>query len=216
MTETVTEWIRQHAHRLTTLDPQAPLTDLLPLARIVRDAKVVAVGASTRQAHELSALSHRLVRLLVEELGFRSLMLEGDDASRVGLDEYIRTGTGDPRVLLAQARSFWQTEETLDVIRWMRSFNRHHPDDPVQFAGAVRSPQGQAPRLDDLAGIELSLAEDTIRWHERTADKIVYCGGIAHTTNGNPRTVPLASSSMTHRNAGSYLRERFGAGCPSA
>ncbi|MFI5941749.1 erythromycin esterase family protein [Streptomyces uncialis] len=212
MSETVIEWIGQHAHRLTTLDSRAPLTDLLPVADIVRDAQVVAVGAATRGAHELSALSHRLVRLLVEELGFRSLALEGDDASRLGLDEYIRTGTGDPRVMLSEARSFWQTEEILDVIHWMRSFNRRHPDDPVRFAGTARSPQGQAAPLDGLAGIERSLAEGIIQWHEDTSDRIVYWGGIAHTVNGDPRTVSPSSPPMTHRNAGSYLREYFGAG----
>ncbi|WP_405914090.1 erythromycin esterase family protein [Streptomyces sp. NBC_00963] len=210
MTETVTQWIRQRAHRLTALDPEAPLTDLRPMADIVRDAKVVAIGASTRQAHELSTLSHRLLRLLVGELGFRSLALEGDDASRLGLDEYVRTGTGDPRALLAEARSFWQTEEILDVIRWMRSYNRHHPDDPVRFAGDVRSPRVPPARLDGLAGIERSLADDTIRWHEHTGDRIVHWGGIAHTANGDPRTVSPSSPPLTHRNAGSYLREHFG------
>jgi erythromycin esterase len=212
MTETVTQWIRQRAHRLTTLDPQAPLADLLPLADIVRDAKVVALGASTRQAHELSAVSHRILRLLVEELGFRSLALEGDDPARLGLDEYVSTGAGDPRALLADSRSFWQTEETLDVIRWMRFYNRRHPNDPVRFAGAADRPQPKAAQLDGLAGIESGLAEDTIRWHEHTADKILYWGGLAHTANGTPRTVSPSSPPLTHRNAGSYLREHFGAG----
>ncbi|WP_262704085.1 MULTISPECIES: erythromycin esterase family protein [Streptomyces] len=215
MTEMVTRWIEDHAHRLTTLDPEAPLTDLLPLLDIVRDAKVVAIGASTRQSHELSALSHRIVRLLVEERGFRSLAIEGDNPSSVGLDEYIRTGAGDPRALLAGARSFWQTEEILDVVRWTRSFNRRHPDDPVRFvdtAPAAREHLAQLSLPDGLARIELGLAEDTIRWHEHTADKIVYWGGLAHTVNGTPRTVSPSSPPMTHRNAGSYLRERFGAG----
>jgi erythromycin esterase len=211
-TVTVTQWIRQRAHRLTTLDPRAPLTDLLPLADIVRDAKVVALGASTRQAHELSAVSHRILRLLVEELGFRSLAMEGDDPARLGLDEYISTGAGDPRALLADSRSFWQTEETLDVIRWMRSYNRRHPNDPVRFAGAADRPHRQTVQLEGLAGIELGLAEDTIRWHEHTADKILYWGGLAHTVNGTPRTVSPSSPPLTHRNAGSYLREHFGAG----
>ncbi|MFD4240584.1 erythromycin esterase family protein [Streptomyces sp. NPDC058525] len=212
MSETVIEWIRQHAHRLTTFDSEAPLTDLLPVADIVGDAQVVAIGAATRQAHELSTLSHRLVRLLVEELGFRSLALEGDDASRVGLDEYIRTGTGDPQVMLSGARSFWQTDEILDVVRWMRDFNRRHPDDPVRFAGTDRSSPARNSPIDGLADIERSLAEGAIRWHEVTSDRIVYWGGIAHTVNGNPRTVSPSSSPMTHRNAGSYLREHFGAG----
>ncbi|MDA3628732.1 erythromycin esterase family protein [Saccharopolyspora sp. WRP15-2] len=208
MIEAVTRWIGQHAHRLTAFDPEAPLSDLRPMVDIVGDAEVVAIGSSTRQARELSVLSHRIVRLLVEELGFRSVALEGDDASRVGLDEYIRTGVGDPRAMLSEARSFWQTEEILELVRWMRSFNLRRPEDPVRFVGAF---QEQISPLDGLASIEQSLAEGTIRWYERTADKIVYWGGLAHTAVGDPRTVSPSSPPLTHRNAGSYLRERFGA-----
>ena len=41
---------------------------------------------------ELSAIQHRALRFLVEELGFRSLALEGDDAKSIQLDEYVRDG----------------------------------------------------------------------------------------------------------------------------
>ena len=37
-------WVREHAHHLDTIDPDAPLEDLRPLDAIVRDARVVAVG----------------------------------------------------------------------------------------------------------------------------------------------------------------------------
>lgn len=212
MTETVPQWIRRHAHPLTTLDPKAPLADLLSLRDMARDATVIALGASARQAHELSALAHRILRFLVEELGFRSLALEGDDAGRLKLDEYIRTGQGDPRALLADARSFWQTEEILDVIRWMRSHNERHPADPVRFAGVPDHPRQATSQLDGLEAIERRLAEDTIWWHEHTGDKIVYWGGIGHTANGAPRTVSPSSPPATHYNAGSHLRECFGPG----
>ncbi|MCX4680285.1 erythromycin esterase family protein [Streptomyces sp. NBC_01433] len=228
MTETVTQWIRRHAHPLTTLDPQAPLTDLSPLADLIGDAKVVAIGASTRQAHELAALAHRTVRLLVEDLGFRSLALEGDDAARVGLGEYIRSGTGNPEASLSGARSFWRTEEMLDLVRWMRSYNRRNPDDQVRFTEGVgssrtrtpqRQPQSQSqpqpqpqPQPDDRAEIDRNLAESVMRWHERSGDKIVYLGGLAHTANGDSRTTYPTSPPMTHRNAGSHMREHFGSG----
>ncbi|GAA2434346.1 erythromycin esterase family protein [Streptomyces macrosporus] len=211
MTDEVTQWIRNHAHRLASLDPQAPPADLRPLADMARDARVVAMGDACRQTHELSVVSHRIVRLLVEELGFRTLALEGDDASRVGLDEYVRTGTGDPRALLAEARSFWRTEEILDVLRWMRSYNRRHPDDPVRFVGVAPSRRFTSGH-DGLAGIERGLAEETLRWYEHTGDRIVYWGGLAHTANGAARTVSPSSPPLTHRNAGSRLRERFGSG----
>lgn len=212
MAKSVARWIGQHAHRLATTDPGAPLSDLRPLAGMVDGARVVAVGVSTRQAHEPSALAHRIVRLLVEEVGFRSLALEGDDAVRLGLDAYVRTGAGDPRALLAGARSFWQTGELLDTVRWMRAFNLRHPEEPLRFAAAEHTPRTRATRPDGLAGIEIGLAEDTAQWHERTGDRIVYWGGMAHTANGGPRTVSPSSPPLTHRNAGSYLRERFGDG----
>lgn len=197
--------------------PPSPLTDLAPLRETTRDATVVALGASARQTYELSAIAHRMLRFLVEELGFRSIALEGDDAGRLKLDEYVRTGQGDPRALLAGARSFWQTEEILEVIRWMRAHNERHPADPVRFAGVPDRPQQVAPRLDALQGmvgdvIERRLAEDTIRWHEHTGDKIVYWGGMAHTANGATRTLSPPSPPLTHRNAGSHLREHFGPG----
>ncbi|MEV0168926.1 erythromycin esterase family protein [Nonomuraea fuscirosea] len=214
MTETVRQWIRQHAHPLTTLAPHDPLADLAALRDLTRDATVVALASSARQAHELSAIAHRMLRFLVEEMGFRSIALEGDSAARLKLDEYVRTGRGDPQALLADARSFWQTEEIVEVIRWMRAHNERHPNDPVRFADVIDRAPLQLSNLPEMVGdaIEQRLAEDTIWWHEHTRDKIVYWGGLAHMVNGATRTVSPPSPPLTHRNAGSYLRERFGSG----
>ncbi|MGW7551614.1 erythromycin esterase family protein [Streptomyces rimosus] len=210
-TTAVAAWIRDHAHPLTTADPGAPADDLAPLDGLVRGARVVAVGASTRLSHELAGVSHRILRFLVERHGFRSLALEGDDAVRAGLDAYVRTGAGDPRAMLAQGRPFWRIEEIADAVEWMRAYNVAHPDDPVRFAGAPegqRVPQGPG----GLADIERVLAEDTIRWQQHTGDKVVYWGGLAHTVKGDPRTVSPSSPPATHRNAGGYLREHYGSG----
>ncbi|MGW5644036.1 erythromycin esterase family protein [Saccharopolyspora sp. NPDC003752] len=204
--ERAEQWINSRAVRLTSLDPRAPHEDLHPLRDRLRDATVVALGASSRGTHELAAVAHRLLRFLVEELGFRTLLLEGDDVASAELDAYVRTGRGDPREVLAGARSFLRTEEVLDAVRWIRSHNERHPDDQVRFALADQA-VGPGP---DLSYIERGLAENTIRWHERTGHKIVYWGGLAHLVNGAARTV--SPGALTHRNAGSYLRERFGAG----
>ncbi|MEV5754041.1 erythromycin esterase family protein [Actinoallomurus sp. NPDC052308] len=139
-----------------------------------------------------------------------SLALEGDDPVRLGLAAYIATGDGDPRAMLAGARAFWRTEEILDAVRWMRSYNRRHPDDPVRFAEAPdRTAQDVTP-LDGLAGLERTLAEGVAWWRERTGDKIVYWGGTAHTAVGDPRTISQAAPPQTHRNMGGHLRERMG------
>ncbi|MGW4128151.1 hypothetical protein [Amycolatopsis japonica] len=46
----------------------------------------------------------------------------------------MRTGIGDPRALLAGARSFWRTRELLGVMVWMRRHNERNPVDPVRIA----------------------------------------------------------------------------------
>jgi hypothetical protein len=101
--EAVTRWIADNAHPLTALDPRTPPADLEPLAHLVRNAIVVGLGSSTRGAHELTTLMHRVLRFLVEELGFRALAVEEDWTKGIQIDEYLRTGRGDPRALLADA-----------------------------------------------------------------------------------------------------------------
>lgn len=210
-TEAAADWLARHARPLGSLDPRADLDDLRPLAEAVGDTEIVALGVGSRATHELSVLQHRMLRLLVEEHGFRSLILEGDDPARLGLDAYVLTGAGDPEKMLSEARSFLRTGEILDVLRWMRAHNERHPHDPVQLAALASQ---SLPPGAGLAEIERAVADDTIRWHERTRQKTVYWGGIAHTAVGDPRSVS-SPALQTHRNAGGHLREHFGSGYAS-
>ncbi|WP_216211306.1 erythromycin esterase family protein [Amycolatopsis aidingensis] len=209
-THLVREWIVATARPLDIVDPSAPLTDLRPLGEITGEATVVGIGTSIRTAHEPSVLMHRILRFLVEEMGFRSVLLEGDETKSAELAGYIRTGRGDPREMLTDARVFWRNEEILGVLRWLRSYNETHPADPVRLV-AAGEPQ-DASWQESLSAIERHLAEGVIEWQERTGDKIVYWGGIAHTGVGSRRLVTQHTSLERQRNAGSYLRERFGAG----
>ncbi|OBA40478.1 erythromycin esterase [Nocardia sp. 852002-20019_SCH5090214] len=209
--DTVTPWVEQHAHPLSASAPEHPLTDLAPLRRSAGAARVVALGAATRDTQELSVTAHRILRFLVEHSGFRSLVLEGDDATSAALDEYVRTGAGDPRALLAGARSFWRTEEILEVVGWIRRYNRQHPDDPVRIAHPEPERRVTA-ESGDLGDIEKMLADTVIRWHERTGHKVVYWGGTTHTVAAAARNVLLGEKRVTHRSAGGHLREHFGSG----
>ncbi|MGW6021339.1 erythromycin esterase family protein [Streptomyces sp. NPDC055099] len=210
-TEAVADWLGRHARPLDAHDPSAAADDLRPLGDALAGAEIVALGVGSRATHELSVVQHRMLRHLVEERGFRSLVLEGDDPARLGLDAYVLTGAGDPRVLLSEARSFLRTGEILDVLRWMRAHNERNPHDPVRLA---TSPSLSAMPVGGLAGIERAVAESVIRWYKRTRQKTVYWGGIVHTAVGAPRTVS-SPAPHPHRNAGGYLREHFGKGYAS-
>jgi erythromycin esterase len=182
------------------LDLDAPFDDLGPLTERVRDAKVVALGSAVRQSHELLTLTHRVMRFLNEQHGFRSLALEGDYAASFGLDTYVRTGEGDPQAVLARARTFLRFAEIVEAIRWVRARNEGNPSDQVRVVQVADLPSESWRRLASGEDIERGLADAIIAWRERTGHRIVYWGGLAHTANGR----------ATGRNTGSHLRARFG------
>src|SRR5829696_7836407 len=171
----VTGWVRRNARPLATFDPAAPLDDLAPLGPRVRGAAVVGVGGTTGGAHELSALTHRILRYLVEHHGIRALAIEDDWRIGRALDDHVRTGAGDPRAVLAGAWPPWRTEEVVDVVHWTRTRNEAHPDDPVRIVG-----------LDDAAlespdEAERHMADSLVAWQERTGTRALYWGEAAHT-----------------------------------
>lgn len=135
-TASVVEWIDRHGQPLVTTDPGAPLRDLRPLRQIVRGASVVGLGEATHGSHEQFRLKHRMVRYLVEEMGFRTVAFEDDFAGGVAIDRYVTTGEGDVRELVSSMSSpFWSADEILDLVEWMRSYNQTRSDDPVRFLG---------------------------------------------------------------------------------
>jgi len=130
----VTSWARQHAVRLSSVDPAAPLGDLAPLRRSIGSAQIVGLGESVHGAAQEETLKHRMLRLLVERMGFRSLAWEEQWTVGRRVNAYIRTGRGDLGTLLGRMSSQWQTREVADVLGWLRRYNAGHADD-VRFVG---------------------------------------------------------------------------------
>jgi erythromycin esterase len=92
-------------------------------------------------AEELT-LKHRALRVLVEQLGFRSVAWEEDWTTGRLINDYITTGAGDPDALVGRMSPQWQSREVADVLRWLREFNSGRPD-KVQFVGVEYYLTGQ-------------------------------------------------------------------------
>lgn len=158
---TVVGWINRNAATLASTDPDDPLDDLRPLRRVVGHATVVGLGEPTHGSREQFRTKHRMVRFLVEHMGFRTLAFEEDFASGVVLDRYVLTGDGDPRQLVADMSTpFWATEEIVDLLQWLRSHNETHRD-KVRFLGtdivALRDSS-----FDEVAGHVRRVAPDRL------------------------------------------------------
>ncbi|HXO29254.1 MAG TPA: erythromycin esterase family protein [Thermoanaerobaculia bacterium] len=133
----VVGWLRGHAVPLRTAAAGQGYDDLRPLAAIVGKARIVALGEATHGTREFFQLKHRVLEYLVSEQGFTVFAIEANWPESLAVDDYVLHGTGDPAK--AQAGLYfwtWNTEEVLDMIRWMRAYNAApaHPR-KVRFLG---------------------------------------------------------------------------------
>ncbi|WP_116950830.1 erythromycin esterase family protein [Jiangella endophytica] len=91
---------------------------------------------STYVRHTPFALERRTARHLVEELGFRTVACDESWGSGVVLDRYVRGDGTDARSAVGQAGPRFRGRTMLDLVRWMREFNRGRADwDQVRFLG---------------------------------------------------------------------------------
>ncbi len=122
------EWLAAHGSPIDTIDPEAGTSDLAPLRRIVDGARVVCLGESRHDASEQFQLKHRMIRYLVEEMGFSVIVFEEGMAHAKAVDDYIGGGEGDPSAILGGLSNWfaWDAREVLEFVEWMRAYN----DDP--------------------------------------------------------------------------------------
>jgi erythromycin esterase-like protein len=121
----VEEWIRGNAIRLETVEAGHGFADMQPLKKVVGDARIVALGEATHGTREFFQLKHRMLEFLATEMGFTIFSIEANMPEAYRLNEYVLTGKGDPRQLLKGMYFWtWNTEEVLDMILWMREFNK--------------------------------------------------------------------------------------------
>ncbi|WP_328561784.1 erythromycin esterase family protein [Streptomyces coelicoflavus] len=116
------------------------LGDLDGVVRMVGDARVVGLGEAAHSGHEFFTLKARLFKKLVAARGFTTFVLEASWSTGLRLDDYVTHGAGDPEQIMREEFQgqyvFWNTDEYLDLIRWMRHYNVRHPDRPaLHFAG---------------------------------------------------------------------------------
>ena len=162
--DAVTTWIKEHIIPLRTIAAGTDFADLLPFGRIVGDARVVSLGEATHGTREFFQMKHRLVEFMVEELGFTLFGIEANLTEARVVNEYVLHGRGDPAVALKGLYFWtWDTEEVLEMLRWMRRYNARVPiERQVRFFGFdMQEPQMAFDRLRDyLRQVSPTLARE--------------------------------------------------------
>ncbi len=129
------DWIRFHAIRLQSVEAGHGFADMQPLAGVVDDAKIVALGEATHGTREFFQLKHRMVEFLASQEGFTIFSIEANMPEAYRLNDFVLKGEGDPKQLLKGMYFWtWDTDEFLKMVLWMREFNRQGKG-RIEFTG---------------------------------------------------------------------------------
>lgn len=130
-------WIKEHIIPLRTVAAGTDFSDLSPFRQVVGDARVVSLGEATHGTREFFLMKHRLVEFMVEQLGFTLFGIEANLTEARVVNDYVLHGRGDPAAALKGLYFWtWDTEEVLEMLRWMRRYNARVPvDKQVRFFG---------------------------------------------------------------------------------
>jgi len=122
--DAVKRWITGNAIPLRTVVAGNGFKDLQPLKKLIGSSHLVALGEATHGTREFFQLKHRMLEFLVNEMGFTVFGIEASMPEAFDINEYVLTGKGDPVKALTGLYMWpWDTEEVLEMIKWMRSYN---------------------------------------------------------------------------------------------
>jgi erythromycin esterase len=164
-----TRWFASHAVALRTVEAERGFVDLEPLKQTIGNARIVALGEATHGTREFFQLKHRMLEFLVTRMGFTAFAIEATMPECVDINRYVLTGDGDPaRAIAALYFWTWNTEEVLELVRWMRRYNadpRHQHK--IRFYGfdmqyAVRARKVVLAYLRKVDAAEAEEAEKSI------------------------------------------------------
>ncbi len=178
--EPVVDWIRANAIPLTTPEAGRGFADLQPLKAVVGNARIVALGEATHGSREFFQLKHRMLEFLASEMGFTIFSIEANMPEAYRLNDYVLHGTGDPAALLKGMYFWtWDTEEVLDMIRWMRAFNQSGKG-RLQFTGFdMQTPRVAADLVREFATRHDAAYVDTVTEAAALANRTLMAAGGA-------------------------------------
>ncbi len=141
------EAVAAASHSIAAIAPGDSIEDLEFLGQYVGDARVVGLGEATHGTREFFQLKHRVFQYLVEREGFRTFAIEAKFEPSIEIDRYIGGGEGDVEALVNGLGFWtWDTEEVIELVRWMRAYNARGGDQLNFYGFDVQDGSGALKR----------------------------------------------------------------------
>src|ERR1051326_7644267 len=106
----------------------------------------------------------RMLEFLATEMGFTIFSIEANMPEAYRLNDYVLNGNGDPAKLIRGMYFWtWDTQEVLDMVLWMREFNKSGKG-RVQFTGFdMQTPDVAADIVQDFVNQHDSTYGESLR-----------------------------------------------------
>ena len=137
MNEILKADLQRALHPLGSPEDNGRFDDFAFLPEVLRGVRIVGLGEGSHGTREHFQFKHRLIRYLVENLGFRTFMIESALDACDAVNEYVLYGRGERAKALAGLHFWtWDTEEVSAMLDWMREHNlRCEAGQEVSFLG---------------------------------------------------------------------------------
>lgn len=138
---------------IASLDPTNDDADLAGFDAAVGTTEIIGLGETVHTSGGYHRIRARLVRHMIEKLGFRAVGLETPWADALAATRYVETCTGTPLEAARSIFGVFASVQMADLFGWMCQWNQAHPSDKVSFWGYdIQDPWAQATRLRDFVG----------------------------------------------------------------
>ena len=124
----VAAYIRRHGIELGNFD------DLQPLLDQAASSRLVLLGEASHGTSEYYVWRAEISRRLIKEHGFDFVLVEGDWPLAFEVNRHVKHLENEPRTTREVLQVFhrwpqwmWANEEVLDLIAWIKEYNRTHP-----------------------------------------------------------------------------------------
>lgn len=122
-------------YELKSADPTADDADLAPFDEMIETTELVGLGETVHTSGGYHRMRNRLVRHMIEKLGFRAVALETPWATAEVATKYVETCQGSTKAASASIFGVFASVEMASLFEWLCAWNTSHPTDKVAFWG---------------------------------------------------------------------------------